>query len=67
MKHHTSICDQPRRSEIGYNKKKLSENSKIDDKYKKTSTMLTNSIKNRELILQSAVVLLQNLSTQEWI
>ena len=57
-RHHTSICYQPGRSEIGENEKESSESSKIDDKNKKTSTMLTNSIKNREIILQSAVVLL---------
>ena len=62
-KHHTSICYQPGRIEIGENEKESSENSKRDDKNKKTSTMLTNSIKNREKILQSAVVLLKNLST----
>ena len=66
-KHHTSISYQPRRSEIGENEKKSSENSKVDDKNKKTSTMLTSSIKNREIILQSAVVLLKNPSTQKQI
>ena len=59
-KDHTSICHQPRRSEIGANEKELPENSKIDDKNKKTFTMLTNSIKNREIVLQSAVVLLKS-------
>ena len=66
-KHHTSICYQPRRSEIGENEKESSENSEVNDKSKKTSTMLTNSIKNMEIILQSAVVLLKNPSTQKQI
>ena len=66
-KHHTSICYQSRKSEIGDNEKESSENSKIDDKNKKTSTLLTNVIKNREIILQSAVVSLKNPSTQKQI
>ena len=66
-KHQTSICYQPRRSEIGDNKKESSENSKIDDKNKKTSIMLTNSTKNREIILQSAVVSLKSTSTSKQI
>ena len=41
--YHTSICYQPRKSEIEDNEKDWSENSKTDDKNKKTSTMLTNS------------------------
>ena len=53
------------RIEIGENEKESSENSKIDDKNKKTSTLLTNAIKNREIILQSAVVSLKNPSTQK--
>ena len=64
-KYHTSMCYQYSRSEIGDNEKESSENSKIDDKNKKTSTMLTNSIQNRERILQSAVLLLKNPSTQK--
>ena len=66
-KHCTSICYQPRRNEIKHSKKKLSESSKIDGKNKKTSTILTNSIKNRKVILQPAVVLIENPSTQEQI
>ena len=53
------------RIKIGENEKESSENSKIDDKNKKTSTLLTNAIKNREIILQSAVVSLKNPSTQK--
>ena len=41
--YHTSICYQPRKSEIEDKEKDSSENSKTDDKNKKTSTMLTNS------------------------
>ena len=37
------------------------------DKNKTTSTLLTNSIKNREIILQSEVALLKNPSTQKQI
>ena len=58
---------QHRRSEIGDSEKKSSDNSKIDGKNKKTFTMLTNSIKDREVILQSALVLLENPPTQEQI
>ena len=47
--------------------RKSSENSKIDDKNKETFTMLTNSIKNREIVLQSAVLLLKHPSTQNQI
>ena len=49
------------------NEKNSSKDSKIDGKNKNTSNMLTNSIKNREIILQSAVVLLKNLPTQKQI
>ena len=66
-KHHTSICYQSRRSEIKDNEKESSENSKIDGKNKKTSSMLANAIKNREIILKAAVVSLKNSSTQKWI
>ena len=66
-KHQTDTCYQPRRSEIGDNKKESSENSKIDDKNKKISTMLTNSIKNREIILQTVVVLPKNTSAPKQI
>ena len=66
-KHHTSICYPPRRSETDVNEKVSSENSKTDDKNKTTSTLLTNSIKNREIILQSDVALLKNPSTQKQI
>ena len=61
-KHHTSICNQSRKSVIGGNEKESSENSKLDDKNKKTSTMLTNAIKNREIILKSSVASLKNPS-----
>ena len=61
------MCYPPRRSETEVNEKVSSENSKTDDKNKTTSTLLTNSIKNREIILQSEVALLKNPSTQKQI
>ena len=39
----------------------------MDDKNKKTSTMLTNAIRNREIISQPAVTSLKNSSTQNQI
>ena len=66
-KQHTSICYQPRKSEIGEHEKVSSKISKVDDKKRKTSTMLTNSIKNGEIRLQPAVVLLKNGSTHKQI
>ena len=66
-KHHASMCYQTRGSEIGENEKESSENSKVDNKNKKTSTMLRHSIKNGEITLHLAVNLLKYLSKQKQI